>query len=817
MYGRDSQELHLRDYVNILRRRWVFFLIPLLLAPLWQGIPILRMHPTYQSSVTLQLEGEKGMGPQFAQAYFPELFWQNERWINNHINIMRGKAVAEKVVSKLGLRLQMKPEERIYQILLRMWVSDFPSIMKLWNLLAKETHLADPFTRVVVRPIQVNNGAKDGYYFGVFKDSRNFTIHYGNGKVVGKGEIGKEFAGPNFSCLVEGMGTEGKRFEFYIISELSAVLAVQGSLKILPVKETNLINVDVQWKDPVIARDIANGVVEAFQETVVAKKTEDISQVLSFVERQLKVTEEDLHKAEEDLKKFKGKEKIVNLDAQVREALEQVSQYSKELNTLAIQRKHAEIVLAALKDPQKFTEKEALFSMGAGLNDSTLMEWGKKLSDLTIQRSALLTLYKEEHPKLKQIEREIESVKRSIVNGIMGLISSIGIKEKAVQANLEKFERKIQNIPAKEQELFSLQRIVKVNTGVNDFLLQKRAELSVNRASMVSNVYVVDMAIAPSGFIGTDLMRKIMMALLIGGALGVCLAFLVEYFDTTVKTPEQIQKLFDLPYLGTIYHFIPENKTYRRELQMVEAPYSHVAEAFRTIKANLIFTASVGNPKKSILITSAAPSEGKTFVTANLGVALAQSGKRVLLVETDLRNPSLHQIFEIEKSPGLSNAMLNGEILYSHLPIQGTEVENLEFLASGDKPPNPSELLCSEKMESVFSVIKDQYDFILFDSPPVFLTSDPIILAQRLDGVILVARSGETKKDIFKEAVERLLRVDAKILGILFNDMHQEGKKSYYDKYRHYYGEGKSKNNNKEKKNNRVPLFQHPFPPVKRG
>jgi len=817
VHGRDSQELHLRDYVNILRRRWVFFLIPLLLAPLWQGIPILRMHPSYQASVTMQLEPEKGMSNTFFQSFSPEFFFQNEKWVNNQINIVRGKAVAEKVVRKLGLRLQMKPEERIYQILLRMWISDFPSIMKLWNLLARETHLADPFSRVVVRPMRVNDGAKEGYYFGVFKDPRNFTIHYGNGKIVGKGEIGKEFSGPNFSCLVEGVGREGKEFEFHIISELSALLAVQGSLKISPVKETNLINVDVQWKEPVTARDIANAVVEAFQETVVAKKTEDLSQVLSFVEGQLKVTEEDLRKAEEDLKKFKGKEKIVNLDAQVREDLEQAAQYGKELNTLAIQRKQAEIVLAALKDPKKFTEKEALFSMGAGLNDSTLMGWGKKLSDLTIQRSALLTLYKEEHPKVKQIDREIESVKRSIISGIMGLISSIGIREKAIQANLEKVERKIQNIPAKEQELFGLQRIVKVNTGVNDFLLQKRAELSVNRASMVSNVYVVDMAVVPTGFVGTDLIRKIMMALLIGGALGVCLAFLVEYFDTAVKTPEQIKNLFDLPYLGTIYHFNSKNRTYRGELQMIEAPYSHVAEAFRTIKANLIFTASVGNPKKSILITSAVPSEGKTFVTANLGVALAQSGKRVLLVETDLRNPSLHQIFEIEKSPGLSNTMLNGEILYSHLPIQGTEVENLEFLASGDKPPNPSELLCSEKMERVFSALRDQYDFVLFDSPPVFLTSDPIILAQRLDGVILVARSGETKKDIFKEAVERLLRVDAKILGILFNDMYQEGKKSYYDKYRHYYGEGKSKNNINNKKNNKVPLFQHPFPPVRRG
>jgi len=504
----------------------------------------------------------------------------------------------------------------------------------------------------------------------------------------------------------------------------------------------------------------------------------------------LKTSEEELRTAEDNLKKFKGKEKLVNLEAQVKETLDQATQYGKELNNLAIHRKQAEIVLVALKNPKDFIEKEALFSLGAGLGDNLLVDLGKRLADLRIQRAALMRLYKEEHPKIQDTDRQAEAVKKSIVRGVLGLVSSIRIKEKALQENLEKLEKKMLLIPTTEQELLSLQRMVKVSAGINEFLLQKRAELSVNRASIVSNIYVVDMAHVPSGFVRTDLMHKMLLALLFGGALGLGLAFLVEYFDTTVKTPEQIQKMFDLPYLGTIYHFSTEDKSPKSVLQMLGAPYSHIAESFRTLKTNLLFAASIGDIKRAILITSSAPGEGKTFVTANLGVALAQSGKRVLIVETDLRNPLLHQIFGIGRSPGLTNAMLNGEVDYPDLPIQLTQVENLELLPSGDTPPNPSELLCSNRIERVFLALRDQYDFILFDSPPVFLTSDPIILAQRVDGVIVVARSGETRRDVFKEAVERLLRVDARILGILFNDMYKEGKKYYYDKYRHYYGDG---------------------------
>ena len=793
MPDRDFQELHLKDYVNILRRRWLIALIPLLVIPLWQGTPILRMNPTYQSSATLQLEPERGMSSSYAQSFSPEFLFQNERWMNNQINLIKGRAVAEKVVKKVGLRLQVRPEEKIYQVLLKMWIADLPIISTLWKWLREEPLASGSFSHLVIKSIQISEGAEMGTYRGVFQDRSHFTIYDRRDQPVGRGETGKPFSGPQFSFVVEGGGRGGKDFWFNIVSELNAILAVENSLVVSPVKETSQVKVAARWNEPTMATEIANAVVEAYQESMVAKKAEDISQVLSFIETQLKTSEDELREAEGNLKKFKGKEKVVNLEAQVRDTLEQAFQYGKELNTLATHRKQAEIVLVALKSPKDFIEKEALFSLGAGLGDSLLMDLGRKLADLRIQRAALMRLYKEEHPKIQEIDRQADAVKKSIVRGALGLVSSIRIKEKTLQENLEKLEEKMLLIPTTEQELLSLQRMVKVSAGINEFLLQKRAELGMNRASIVSNIYVVDMPHIPSGFVRTDLMHKMLLALLFGGALGSGLAFLVEYFDTRVKTPEQIQKMFDLPYLGTIYHFSARDKSPKKVLQMIEAPYSHIAEAFRTLKTNLLFAASIGDMKRAILITSSAPGEGKTFVTANLGVALAQSGKRVLVVETDLRNPSLHQPFEIERSPGLTNAMLNGDVEYPDLPIQLTQVENLELLPAGDPPPNPSELLCSNKMEKVYLALREQYDFVLFDSPPIFLTSDPIILAQRVDGVIVVARSGETRKDVFKEAVERLLRGDAKILGILFNDLYREGRRYYYDKYRHYYGDGNGK------------------------
>ena len=162
MPERDFQEMHLRDYVNILRRRWLIVLIPLLLIPLWQGIPILRLNPIYQSSATLQLEPEKGMSSTFAQSFSPEFLFQNERWMNNQLNLIKGRAVAEKVVKKLGLRLQVRPEEQIYQALLRMWFSDFPIIPKIWNWARKEPLAVGAFSNFHIKSIQINEGVNAG-------------------------------------------------------------------------------------------------------------------------------------------------------------------------------------------------------------------------------------------------------------------------------------------------------------------------------------------------------------------------------------------------------------------------------------------------------------------------------------------------------------------------------------------------------------------------------------------------------------------------------------------------------------------------------
>ena len=416
-------------------------------------------------------------------------------------------------------------------------------------------------------------------------------------------------------------------------------------------------------------------------------------------------------------------------------------------------------------------------------------------------------MLKEQHPKIQAIDHEIESIKASIISEVRALIISLRGKETTYQAALNKLEEKVQRLPSTEKELFGLERVVKVGQGLNSLLLQKKAELNVNKGGILGNVRVnvIDPSVSPMDYSEPLIGRRILWALLIGGLLGISLAFLVEHFDTTVKTPEQLQRLTNVPYLGTVYHSLMETEEPTQKLEIMASPNSHIAEAFRTIKTNFLYYSTQGDEKKVFLITSSGPSEGKTFITANLAVTLAQSGKRVLIAETDLRNPALHRIMGRPKTPGLTNALANSHVEFSRLPIQGTFQENLHFIGSGDKPSRPSELLSSEKMERFFSLVRGHFDFVLFDSPPAFLTSDPLVLAQQVDGVIFVARSGEVRKEIFVETLSNFMKYESKMFGMIFNDMYREGGSYYYYKYSYYYGEdGSGKRKRKTKMRKRV-------------
>lgn len=321
-------------------------------------------------------------------------------------------------------------------------------------------------------------------------------------------------------------------------------------------------------------------------------------------------------------------------------------------------------------------------------------------------------------------------------------------------------------------------------------LLQSYEQIRVSEAQTTSNVVQVEPAIAPENPIRPRVLMNTALALVVGGMLAVGAIFLMEALDDTVKNPDEITRLLQLPILGTIIRHDVNNGS----LTTRDQPRSPAAEAFRSLRTNIQYT-SVDYPIRSLLITSPSAGAGKSTISANLGTALAQGGKRTVIVDADMRRPTQHIYHQLTNQMGLSAIFVyhsnftDSQILPEGL-IQATKSDGLEVMTAGKNPPNPSELLASEKMNQLIRYLSTEWDVLIIDSPPLMAVTDSAILAPRVDGVLLVVKPGETKLAAARDAVEQLRRVGANLIGVVINEVDpKSGRYGYYYRYDdQYYG-----------------------------
>jgi len=319
-------------------------------------------------------------------------------------------------------------------------------------------------------------------------------------------------------------------------------------------------------------------------------------------------------------------------------------------------------------------------------------------------------------------------------------------------------------------------------------LLQSYEQVRVAEASSTSNVVQVEEASAPSLPVRPRTLINVLVAAVMGLAIGVGIIFLVEALDDTLS-PDAVSRQLGLPVLGVIArHQLTNGKPV-----VAAEPRSPVAEAFRSLRTNIQF-ASVDHPLHTLLVTSPSPEDGKSTVAANLGVSLAQSGRRVTVMDADLRRPQVHKKFGLTNRTGITSIFVQPQMRLNGV-IQETEISNLSAFTSGSLPPNPAELLGSERMSEIIRLVREQSDIIIIDSPPVMAVTDAAVLAPRVDGVLLVVKPGTTKLAACKQAVEQLQRVGANVLGVILNDIeiNRSGYKyayykGYYYTYHRYYG-----------------------------
>ena len=391
-------------------------------------------------------------------------------------------------------------------------------------------------------------------------------------------------------------------------------------------------------------------------------------------------------------------------------------------------------------------------------------------AELEVQKRALLSDYTEAHPAVKTINKQLE----------------------AISQQLASYEGQMRKLPQAERDLAALTRVSKVSADIYVFLLQKHEEARIARASTISNINVVDLAITPEWPVKPNKQKYVLLGLLFALALGIGLAFFQEYLDNTIKGADEAKRVMGLPLLAIIPRIHTTGSTdkepKKKGLITQQEPKSAVAEAFRALRTSLHFS-GISKENKIMLVTSAFPQEGKSIISSNLANILAQTKARVLIIDCDLRRSSLHDKFGHSKTPGLSE-ILTGDVDFTDA-LHNTGIKGLDLITAGTNPPNPSELLGSEPMRQFLLTRREEYDYIVIDAPPVLAVSDAPVLTSVSDLVILIMEAGRVPIKVAQRMRETLANVKAPIAGLVLND--KTGKGESYDYYGgRYYRYGKN-------------------------
>ena len=793
----DSEEINLRDYLQVIwRRKWVIVLVFVLVVCTTLAYS-LWMRPVYQASAVVEIRKPSGGGLSLEEMFTDNLGVGVEKDVATEVEIFKSRTVSEEAARRAGQQLVLDRSEPLYKKLFRRYAGSFKDLLTGGKNEEKDklAGLNQPSEPISVELLKLSPIYEPLEFKVVFSGDSTLGILDAEDRQVARCRMGEPCTTPFFSFRFHGTPPpEGTVYPLTLQPLASATMDLQSRLKVSPIRNTRLIRLELTASDPYDAQRQLSSVVYAYQQLKIKQKTHIASKALEFINHQLKTVDAQMEQAVDKLKRFKEENQLVSLSETVTASIDQLAELEKSQNKLIILRQQARFLLNALQGEHPVDSK-SLYALGNAMGQPQLVSLADALTQQQAERAALRTQYTEQHPRIRALDRKIFELKGKLKAEVKSLIASLDAQQAALARQIKKAEKGLKKLPESEQHLADLMRQAKVYQDTYSFLLNKKGELQVTRASQIGDVWVIEPAHAKPAFIKPRLSMNVMLAVVLGLMLGIGLAFFLEYLDDSIKNPEDVQSVGQLPVLGSIGHYTPSDDGlphHQRYLPVLDDQRSQFAEAFRTLRSNLLFT-GVDQPRRIMLFTSALPEEGKSTSAANLAVVLAHLGKGVLLVDTDLRKPVLHRIFGCKRSPGLVNVLVQDEWQQKLAEaIQGTRVQHLDLLACGGVPPNPNEMLGSEKMASLIDYLSQRYEFILFDAPPLLNVSDAMVLAQRVDGVVLVVRAGKTSRGALRNVADLLSKSRTEILGVVLNDIDfkRERYYYYYHHYRDYYAYG---------------------------
>jgi len=573
-------------------------------------------------------------------------------------------------------------------------------------------------------------------------------------------------------------------------AEAALVGAFQAGVRVEPEPASQLANVVYVATDPAFAALAANTLAETYVEQNLEVKQQNTRKTLDWLAEQIAERERAIQASEQALVDYREANDAVSLDSNV--VANRLNYFNDQVSQARTRRAQRESLYNQIKDLKADDPAAETFPILA--QNGNIQRLRLELSRLEQDKLAMGQRYLEQHPEMLKVNSQIEDARNRLQLEIGTVVESVRqdyetarADEQRLQGAYAQTEREAQQLNRKSIDYSVLQNQNKTNRDIYEQLLQQQQELKVASNSRTNNVRMAERAEAPAAPFTPNVTRNLVVGFAIGIAIGILLAFGLDYLDDTIKTPEDITRRLNIPFLG----LVPAVRGDR--LPVLSGPVPHdFGEAYRALRTSLVFT-SGGETTRLIAVTSSQPLEGKTTTACNLALVLALGGSRVLLVDADLRRPSVHRALGMHNGIGLSHVLVAQARVRE--AIQRTEDPNFYVMTAGRTPPNPSELLASDRMRTLLAnLAAGPFDWVILDTPPVLAVTDAVVLTPYVSGVVFVFGAEMTRLRLAQRAVQTLMVSKPKIVGAVLNRVNFDRNKYYYSRYygyqyKSYYGQ----------------------------
>ncbi|PZF74031.1 GumC family protein [Taibaiella soli] len=763
----EEGSLNVHKLIGIVMSHWVWFAVSLFLTLILSFVLLRYSTPAYKINATVLINDDQKAGNMDGKQLLEDLgFLSGKGNVDNEVEIFKSRSLMESVVRDMQLNVNYFSSGRV-----------------------KKTPLYEdvPFHFVFI-PLYEDSVSKDMYTFSVKINGDNIALKCSGKKcnnVDWKGKFGQTVSLPIGKLQVIKNPLVKADEEEYRVDVQSTDEAVEDYRKALTAnvvnKQVTLINLSLQSNIPHQGEDALNKLINVYLQANVDDKNKIADSTMRFIDDRVALVGEELTGIEKKIEAFKKENELTDIGEESKILLGSTSDYMKQLT-------QSEVQLSIVESLQKYLHENVnnrrVVPSSLVLQDPTFVALIDKYNGVQLERERMLMSTTEENPMVRNMDQQSDNLRGDINNSLASLKRELQTGIRELQARTGGLDEKIKQVPTKERVFLEYSRQQNIKQELYLFLLQKREETAVQKSSTLANVRIIDPAKSENDPYKPKKAVVFLTAILLGLLIPGSAIYIKNLVNTRIETKDDITDKTKVAIVGEIGH-----NTEEAAIVVERASRDKLSEQFRVLRTNVQFLLKAGN-HKTIALTSTMSGEGKSFVAINLASALALTGKKVVLVDLDLRKPKIAKKLRLERSRGFTNYIVGQAKLEDILQVADSN-ENLTVVTSGPVPPNPAELLMMPAVNTFFEELREHFDYIVVDTAPIGLVTDAQLLDQQVDATLYVVRQGYTYKQQLNFVNELYTGRKMPQLSLVVNDV--KAGNGYYDynygySYAGYYG-----------------------------